>query len=125
MTFPTRQLGHPPGDLVTHLNPDPTGRRPPGCHHRCASFRLNGAVSLVPLLGIRRRGEDGKTVGRSTEWQGWWRWWWVDMRRGCHDSATTRLHGDGSRSREEDNEKGETEDRLGPLTQARWRTPAC
>jgi hypothetical protein len=75
MTLTTRQLNHPPGDPVTHLDPYPTSYRPPGRLHRRTSFRLNGAASLVPPLGIRRWGGVGKMVGHSMERQGrWWRW---------------------------------------------------
>jgi hypothetical protein len=42
---------HSLGDLVTHLNPNPTGRRPPGRRHRFVSFKLDGVASLIPPLG--------------------------------------------------------------------------
>jgi hypothetical protein len=54
MDLTTQQPDQPPGDPVTHLNPDPTSRRSPGCHHRSVSLGLNGAVSLVPPLGTER-----------------------------------------------------------------------
>jgi hypothetical protein len=49
-----------------------TNHRPPKRHHRCVSFRLDGAVSPVLPLGTERWGGGGvgKTVGRLTERQG-------------------------------------------------------
>jgi hypothetical protein len=96
----TWQLNHPPGDPVTHLNPYLTGCRPPGIHHRCASFGLYGAVSLVPPLGIRRRGgggdvEDGGPLHRAAGWKVEQRW------VSCLDPVETRPHG-GSRSGKEE-----------------------
>jgi hypothetical protein len=49
--------------LPPPLYPDPTSRQPPRCHHRCASFGLDNAASLVPLLGAERWG------GRMGRWQ--------------------------------------------------------
>jgi hypothetical protein len=70
---PLGNFGHPSGDPVTHLNPYPTGRRPPKRHHRCTSLSLNGATS--PVHQEMGRGWVGKSTGRMTEQQGW-RWWW-------------------------------------------------
>jgi hypothetical protein len=94
---------------------NPTDHQPPGHHHRCASFRLDSAVSPVPLLGTRRWGRGGREDGRPLNGA-------VRMlavvgghERGYLDPSTTRSYGDGSRpkkTRKQDSEEGETEDRL-------------
>jgi hypothetical protein len=105
--FPTWKLGHPPGDPVTLLNPDPTDRR-----HRCPSFRLMGVASPVQLI------EPGEGGGRGRRWaahrsgEGWQRWW-VCTRRVTWPGSDNRVTWWWStRSRGGDNKEEETEDRL-------------
>jgi hypothetical protein len=73
----TGQPHHPSGEPVTHLNPDPAGCRPPGHHHQCVSFGLDGVTSPVPPLGIERMGGAGEDGG-------------------CLDSVKTRPYGGSS-----------------------------
>jgi hypothetical protein len=123
MTLTTRQLNHPPGDPVTHLDPYLTGYWPPGRLHRRTSFRLNGAASLVLPLGIRRwggGGEDGgplNGVARTVVE--------VGGLSGCLDPVTIGTHG-GSRAEKKRRQRaGEIEDRLDHRCKCDGTRPAC
>jgi hypothetical protein len=76
---PLGKPGHPPGDSVTHLNPNLTGRQPPRRRHRYASFGLDSAASPVLPLGTGRSRGVGvrQMAGRSPE-RHERRLWWVD-----------------------------------------------
>jgi hypothetical protein len=109
---PHWKSGHLSGDPVTPLNPNPIGCQPPERCHRCTSFGLNSAMSLVPLVQLGDgRGGGRKAADRSTKRRGWWRWW-VGV-KGVPRPDGDRVIWRSTRSRGEDDEEGETEDQLG------------
>jgi hypothetical protein len=112
----------PLGNQIIHHS---TGRQPPRRLHRRASFRLNGAVSLIPPLGTRKwggvgDGEDGRSLDEATGTVTM-----VGGLGGCVDPAATGPYGGSRVEKRRRKQGGETEDRLGHRRKRSGKRSVC